>query len=488
LGRIFIDVTAQGAVSGIYRSDDSAKTWLKLTKGLPPGDWMGRGTLAIAPSNHDVIYAFVANEKSEDADRLLGVFKTTNGGASWRNVAGTHFRLEGQIGYGNAIAVHPNDPRTVICGGVNLHASTDGGASWTKLTRWDVDRKKSDNYAHADHHALVMPSARPGRVYSANDGGVDVSDDAGRHWMNRSNGLSTNMFYDVDVGQTDAQVLGGGAQDNGTLLTRVRDAKGFYEFLGGDGGWIVIDPRDDRHIYASYQFGVVYRLRKGRYRKVSPPFKKEESHGMWMVYITMDPGDSDCVYTGNHRLYRTRDDGLSWKSVSPVFDQSPISAIEVAAADSKVLYVGTENGALFRSLDAGATWSGNLRNGMLPGVAVTRIATHPANAADVYVTVANSGNSHVFRSVDGGLRWADIDRGALPDAPHHAVLVRPDNPAEVYVCSDAGVHMTSDGGATWRDATGNLPAVLVVDLVYQQQTKTLIAATYGRSLWQLRLA
>ena len=104
---------------------------------------------------------------------------------------------------------------------------------------------------------------------------------------------------------------------------------------------------------------------------------------------------------------------------------------------------------------------------MLPGVTVTRIATHPADAADVYVTVANFGNSHVFRSTDGGLSWADIDGGALPDAPHHAVLIRPDKPTELYVCSDAGVHVSPDGGATWLNATGNLPPVMVVDLVYQ---------------------
>ena len=486
-GRVFVAITAQGAASGLYRSDDAAVNWQHLTRGLPPSDRMGRATLAIAPSSPDVLYAFVADELSDNADRLLGVFRTRNGGASWTNVAGTHFSRERQIGYGNAIAVHPQDHRRVLCGGVDLHATADGGTTWRKVTRWDAQRG-APNYAHADHHALAMPASLPGRVYSANDGGLDVSDDAGTTWRNRSDGLATNMFYDVDVGQNDARVLGGGAQDNGTLVTSTADAAGFFELLGGDGGWIVVDPRDAGHIYASFQFGGMFRFRGGGWRDVSPPFRPEESHGIWMVYITMDPADSNCVYTGNHRLYRTRNDGVSWREVSPIFDGSPISAIEVAAANSKVLYVGTENGGLFRSRDAGATWSADLRNGVLPGVTVTRLATHPADAAHLYVTVANSGNSHVFRSADGGQSWADIDGGALPDAPHHAVLLRPDKPSDVYVCSDAGVHMTPDGGATWLNATGNLPPVMVVDLVYQAATKTLLAATYGRSIWQLRLA
>lgn len=486
-GRVFIDVTAQGAASGLYRSDDSGASWQQLTKGLPPSDRMGRATLAIAPSNPKVLYAFVADEQSEQADLMLGVFKSTNGGNSWTNVAGKHFAKERQIGYGNTIAVHPQDPKHVICGGVDLHLSTDGGTTWRKVTRWDAERGDS-NYAHADHHALAMPASTPGRVVSANDGGVDLSDDGGRSWDNRSNGLSITMFYDVDVGQSDARVLGGGAQDNGTLVTNAADAAGFFQLLGGDGGWVVVDPRDAGHIFASYQFGGMFRFRGGDWKEVTPPFKPEESHGIWMVFITMDPNDSNCVYTGNHRLYRTLNDGKSWKEASPVFDASPISSIEVAAANSNVLYVGTENGALFCSRDRGATWSADLRNGMLPGVAVTRIATHPADALDVCVTVANSGNSHVFRSRNGGQNWSDIDRGALPDVPHHAVLIRPDAPNEIYVCSDAGVYLTKDGGGAWLNATGNLPLAMAVDLVYQVATRTLIVATYGRSIWQLKLA
>jgi len=71
--------------------------------------------------------------------------------------------------------------------------------------------------------------------------------------------------------------------------------------------------------------------------------------------------------------------------------------------------------------------------------------------------------------------------------PHHALLLRPEAPDELYVCNDAGVYMTQDGGKTWSNLTGNLPNVMVVDLVYQQAAKKLIAATYGRSIWSLKL-
>jgi len=296
------------------------------------------------------------------------------------------------------------------------------------------------------------------------------------------------MFYDIDVAQTDESVYGGGAQDNGTLVTNTGNAGAFFELLGGDGGWMVVDPKDAGHIYASYQYGGMYRFRNGSARDVSPPFKDADNAGIWMVYITIDPNNSNVVFTGNQRVYRTKNDGLSWDALTPALDGSPISAIEVAVADSKAVYVATEKGGFFRSLDSGATWSANLAGPTLPGVMITRIETSPSNARDVYVTVANFGNSHVFRSTDAGTTWNDIDGGKLPDVPHHALLLRPDATKELYVSGDAGVYLTKDGGTTWQNATSNLPNVMVVDLVYQQSTKTLLAATYGRSIWQLKLA
>ena len=161
------------------------------------------------------------------------------------------------------------------------------------------------------------------------------------------------MFYDVDVAQTDVRFFGGGAQDNGTIVTTDGRADTFFEIDGGDGGWIVIDPNEADHVYTSSQFGAITRLRNGHRRDVSPPFREEDSGGIWMVYVTFDPNDSDTVYTGNQRLYRTKNDGLSWDALTPVLDGSPISAIEVAPADSNAIYVGTENGGIFRSLDGG---------------------------------------------------------------------------------------------------------------------------------------
>jgi len=431
------------------------------------------------------LFAFASDEASGNSDLLLGVFRTSNGGDKWTDISTNHFKNEGQISYGNTIVIHPTDSDHVICGGVDLHRTRNGGKTWQQITEWDLERTEP-KYAHADHHALLMPKAVPGRVYDCNDGGLDVSENGGRTWTNRSNGLSVTMFYDMDVAQSSSLVFGGGAQDNGTVITTTGSSSSFFELLGGDGGWIVFDPKNAGRVYASYYNLHIFRFRGETCKNVSPPATADERSSVWMAYITLDPNDRTIVFTGSSRVWRTINDGNNWTPVSPELDGSSISAIEVAPADSKKIYVGTENGGLFRSQDGGHTWSPNLSSSILPGHTITRIETHPEDAQLVYVTVANFGHGHVFRSTDGCVSWEDVDRGQLPDVPHHALLIRSEDPNSLYVGNDAGVFVLDVNSGLWMNVTMNLPNAMVIDLVYHDHDKALFAATYGRSIWKLR--
>lgn len=485
---LYATLTAQGSRNGIYRSINGGKSWTHLTSGLPDAEKFGRTSLAISPSNPKVLYAFATDAWSGNADMVLGVFRTDNGGDTWVDTAGSHFLEEGQTSYGNTIAIHPTDPDHVICGGVDLHLSTDGGGTWTQVTKWDANRGDPD-YAHADHHCLLMPPTIPGRIYDANDGGLDVSGDGGNTWVNRSNGLAVTMYYDLDVAQADPRVFGGGAQDNGTLITTTGNSNDHFELLGGDGGWIVFDPKNAGHVYASYQHFGMYRFRPNTNPKKVTPKEAEasERNFVWMCFIAMDPSDSNTVFTGTYRVWRTKNDGDNWAAVSPMLDESLITAIEIAAADPKRIYVGTENGGFFRSTDGGNTWSSNLASTTLPGHSITRLATNPTDANLLFATVANFGHPHVFRSKDGGLNWEDTDKGKLPDVPHHSIAIPRSSPKTVYVCNDVGVFVSSDSGDSWMSITRNLPNVMVVDLAFHLNDGTLTAATYGRSLWRLKV-
>jgi hypothetical protein len=126
------------------------------------------------------------------------------------------------------------------------------------------------------------------------------------------------------------------------------------------------------------------------------------------------------LWLGTNRLWRTDNDGKSWKPVSHSFDDSAISAIECAVVNPRVLFVGTSLGKIFRSTDGGITWSGNLANAAIPQRLITRIGTHPKCAKRVVATVAASGVPgtsldtssspglpylRAFESDDLGLTW-----------------------------------------------------------------------------------
>jgi photosystem II stability/assembly factor-like uncharacterized protein len=483
-GFLYATVTAQGVKSGIYRSVDGGQSWQQLKNGLPAPERFGRARLAISLSNPDVLYALAADAASQRSDLVLGVFRSADGGSSWQDVKGTHFKSEAQINYGNSIAIHPQDPDFVLCGGVDLHLSRNGGKTWKQVTKWDAQRG-TPGYAHADHHFLAIPAAMPNRIYSANDGGLDVSENGGTAWINRSNGLAVNMYYDMDVAQSDGATFGGGAQDTGSLITTSGKPNDHREILGGDGGWMVFDPQDAGHLYASYYNFNIFRFRAGNFKDVSPAAAPDEKNFIWMCYIAMDPNAPRTLFTGTYRVWRTKNDGDTWSPVSAALDGSAISAIEIARADSNRVYAGTENGKLFRSLDGGDTWSANLGGPTIPGHAITRLACDPGDPNTVYATVANFGHSHLFRSGDSGETWEDIDKGRLPDVPHHCVLMPADGTGRLFVCNDAGVFVSEDAGATWLSLSRNLPNVMVVDLAYHLHDRTLTAATYGRSLWRL---
>src|SRR6185436_3434184 len=158
-----------------------------------------------------------------------------------------------------------------------------------------------------------------------NDGGLGISTDGGMSWANRSNGLAVTMYYDIDVAQSDERAFGGGAQDNGTLVTTSGRADDHFELLGGDGGWIIYDPADARHVFASYYNLNIFRFHGKRSRDVSPRATEDERNAVWMGFMEMSPADSNTLFVGSRRVWRTTDDAETWKAVSPVLDGSAIS-------------------------------------------------------------------------------------------------------------------------------------------------------------------
>jgi photosystem II stability/assembly factor-like uncharacterized protein len=538
-GTIFAALEPRGALNGIWCKRGRESPWmLETNNGLPSGERFGRASIAISPCGRMFVLA------ADRRRRLLGVFRSDKEGRNWEQIAFPEkFPEERFMHYNNTIVVHPENPDFVIWGGQSLYRTRDGGATWDQITR---HFRSASDYVHEDHHALVMP--RGDLVYSGNDGGVAVCEKGGDDkllWEERSRGMVTTMFYDIDVAATDSNIFGGGAQDNGTLIAGVDGLKkgDFVQAFRGDGGWLVFDDADAQHAFGSIQNLAISSHRKGRdwttWDDKSPKdIPPGESQQRAIAVLAMGPGKrkgTKTVWTGTHRLWRTDDDGVTWKpkpEIEKPFDGSVISAIEISVLDPKLMFVGTSAGGIFRSTDGGESWSEDLASFEMPRKLVTRIETHPSDPGVVAVAISSTGLpgallapegkdatfmtsrtrkdapfekswSSIFWSEDQGLTWEDVDGGLLPNVVFYALAFETRGRRRLFVAGDAGVFVKLDAKKPdprqfhlgrpvrhqtvgWISITGNLPNVVVSDLVYHHKDRILTAATYGRGIWRLR--
>jgi photosystem II stability/assembly factor-like uncharacterized protein len=518
--QLYATIDAGGAVNGIWRSTKHGNDWERFSEGLPSGELCGRISLAISTKDPSVMWALVASRRS----RLLGVFRYNQATKRWEDTAGPQFRNESQLSFNNTIAIHPEDPRIVFCGVQNLYRTTNGGASWLPISNPDraiTSRKRNSRYAHADHHAIVMPGGNV--VYSANDGGISKSTDLGATWNDSSRGMSTVMFYAIEVSPARGDIYGGGAQDNGTLMAGVNPGKGlprrnrssnrrdFIQVLDGDGGYLVCDHKKPELVFAStfdtrtrchdpgtpWSNGLLF----GDWRNASPKVFKNERDVLGLTVMAIRPpgkGQPREVILGTNRLWRTADDGRTWTPSRFQFDGSAVTAIEVASADPSVMFVGTAKGGIYRSDDGGHEWSADLAGPEIPNRVITQVETHPTDCKTVVVTVASTGReaasltgrpapySHVFRSIDSGRFWDDIDKGGLPNVVFNGLAYETRPPYRIFAAGDAGPWVHCEDGR-WASIAGDMPSAVISDIIYHHKTRTLTAGTYGRGIWRMKV-
>ena len=521
-GLLYAAIEPRGTQNGIWRSEDFGKTWTHLTRGLPPPEACRRISLAISPSDPGILYALVGGQNS----KALGVFRTSNGGETWRNVAGSEFAKEGQLSYNNCIAIHPKDPYIVLCGAIDLHLTANGGRSWTAAStgqRGSPPAPFPPNFVHSDHHAVVIT---PDNIlYSANDGGVARSADFGKSWQSASEGMVTAMFYAFDVSQSDSNIYGGGTQDNGTLIAGVPDRRGapppppghFTRVLPGDGGWIAFDPDHAEHVFGSTSDLIFNRHKRGEpwargpqlanWPSASIPpahFRDGENLLRAIAVLVIGPKNGArgprTLFAGTSRLWQSTDNGRHWRPCSPTFDGTAVSAIACSRYDSKVIFVGTSSGYIFRTKDGGETWSHNIAGPSIPRRVITSIEFHPAKrrtlvasvaatgilAADLNSFFQNTAYGHVHRSDDHGDTWTDIDKGSLPDVVFNALAFETHTPYRLFAGGDAGVWVLQQKSG-WSSIAGTMPDVVVSDLHFHHKDRLLTAATYGRGIWRLKV-
>jgi uncharacterized protein (TIGR03437 family) len=349
------------------------------------------------------------------------------------------------------------------------------------------------------HYLAFTPDG--GKLYIANDGGMYSTADitATRpNWIDLNSTLGLTQFYpgmSMDPGTSG--VIIGGAQDNGTQL--YDGASTWTSVACGDGGFTAMDPTISLMMYAACQdIQVLRAVTIGGVTRwhLADAGIDQTDNSEFISPMAMDPSNPQTLYFGTYRLWQSRDGGGQWAAASPDLSggvKQTLKAIAVAPSDPNTVYTGTKNSKVQVTTDAlkgaGANWT-DFSSG-LPTRSVTQIAVDPVDAAVVYVTfsgfpAASDLPGHVYRSSNGGAGWADIS-GNLPSIPVNDILVDPDLPNTLYIATDAGVMITTDGGNTWSSLGNGLPKVVVLSLAMSRRARVLRAGTHGRSVWEIAI-
>jgi uncharacterized protein (TIGR03437 family) len=487
------------ALNGVFRSTDGGQTWKGLagsgSSALPTSN-VGRIEIAIAPSTPTTLYVGIQRAPANTDGSLLGIYKTTDSGNTWTNLNAPNIcATVGQCWYDMTIRVHPKNPDIVFAfGSLTLARTLNGGSTWESLSHTGPNRVQ----IHVDEHYLAFTNDGA-KLYIANDGGMysttDITD-LSVNWTELNDTLSITQFYPgLSINPSNANISLGGAQDNGTQ--RYGGSFSWNNVTGGDGGFTAFDAAIPSIAYAEYTSVSIQKTTDGFNNFVQSVYGiNGQDSTQFISPFAIDPSNSQVLYFGTYRVWQTVDGAGKWSAVSPDLTggaggRSTIKTVAPAPGDPNTVYTGFANGKVFMTTNAlagpNASWTN--RSSGLPTRSVTQITVDPIDAATAYVTYSGfaldaSPTGHVFKTTNGGQTWNDIS-ASLADIPVNALQVDPDIPDTLYIGTDAGVMVTTDAGATWSTLGNGLPRVVVSDLVLHRKTRTLRAATHGRSMWDI---
>ena len=296
--------------SGLFKTTDGGATWSEISgaTGLPSKPW-GRVAVTVAQSNPNVVYAFIEAEPPKNA-----LYRSDDGGKTWDKRDRSQAMIWRPFYFANLI-VDPKNADRIYKPDGPLIASNDGGKSFTNIS----------GNAHGDFHDVWIDPANTDHLITGDDGGIWYSYDAGNRWWKGDN-LPISQFYHVSVDMDMPFHVYGGLQDNSSWVGDSQYPGGitndrWENMYNGDGFWMFADTFDPTYIYAEYQGGEIGRVNRktheARSLKPLPQYKEGKQRFNWNSPIHMSPTQKGVVYIGSQFLYRSRDHGETWDRISP---------------------------------------------------------------------------------------------------------------------------------------------------------------------------
>lgn len=508
--RHFYTLINGGPESAVYKSTDGGNTWTKLRGGLPPGE-LGRIGLDVSPADPNVVYATV-----EAVGQLSGIFRSNDKGATWERMSPN---IAQGMYYGQ-ITADPKDVDRVYIPNINFQVSDDGGRT---------QRGLGERLKHVDNHVIWVDPRNTDYYLVGCDGGIYESFDRGANWNFKSN-LPVAQFYDVTTDNSAPFYnVYGGTQDNNSLggPAQTRNTAGilnsdWFATSGGDGFHARVDPEDPNIVYSESQNGAISRFdkRTGERVGIAPiPDKEEESQRTnWDTPFIISPHLRTRLYYAGHKLFVSDNRGEDWRVISgdltrgldrnalPVMGKiwgpdaieknvstalyGNASALSESPKKEGLIYVGTDDGLIQVTEDAGKNWRKIDKFPDVPDMSyVSRVLASQHNANTVYAAFNNHQNGdfkpYILKSTDTGRTWTSI-KGNLPERGSlYAFAEDHVNPNLLFVGTEFGLFFSVDGGAKWVQMKGGLPTIAVRDIAIQKREDDLVLGTFGRGIYVL---
>ena len=497
---------SNGPGTGLYVSHDGGTHWMPIRgHGFPARP--GRIGLAVAPTRPDWLYAIVGGTW-----RTGGLYRSENGGATWRHLSRDP-RITQRCWYFCSLTVDPaNADRLYVMDTIVLR-SNDGGKHFIAL--------KGDPTGD-DYHQLWIDPTDPHRMILGSDQGTEVTLDGGKTWSTWYN-QPTAQVYKISTDHRFPFWVYGSQQDSGSFALPSETIgydgitmENFREITpGGENGNVVPDPENPNIIFGdgTGETTSVQRLNlhTGLVRDVDPmlAYPNARYRTDWTLPLVFSPYNHKTLYFANQYLFSTNDGGLHWTRISPDLsrknpgvppnldpstakdniDIGPRRGVIYSIAPSpfsgRVVWVGTDDGLVWRTRDGGAKWINVTPKALTPWSKVAGIELSRFHRDMAYLAIdrhrLDDETPYIYVTRNDGRTWSLMTHGIPRDDFVNVVREDPVKPGLLFAGTEYGVFVSFDDGANWQSLQLNLPVSSVRDIKIRDND--LVLATHGRSVW-----
>jgi photosystem II stability/assembly factor-like uncharacterized protein len=496
----------RGTGGGIYKSTDAGSTWKQLTSGLPQNGAITQANLAIAPNRPQRLYAAVA------VNAATSFYRSDDAGETWTQVTEDN-RPVGRIGGGDLAVpiVNPRNADQLISASTVAYKSTDGGRSWAPFKGAPGGDDYQNGWINPDDPNIILLVSDQGAVVSLNGG------DSWSSWYNQP----TAQLYHVNTDNDFPYRVCSGQQESGSACVSSRGNDGQITFrewhpVGVEEyGYAVPDPRNPDIVYG----GKIsrYDRRTSQVQNISPvPGGRggvavpgtPSYRTVRTLPVAFSPIDGRTLYFGNNYLWKTIDGGITWKQLggdparatydlpptigkysepSLVAQRGVIYSIAPSYVDPSRIWIGTDDGVIKTSADAGLTWTDVTPPGLKPWMKVFNMDAGRFDAGTAYAAVntlrLDDMRPHLWRTHDGGATWTEINTGLEDGGPTSSIREDPKRKGLLYAATERRVYVSFDDGDRWQSLQLNMAPSSVRDIIVKDDD--LVAATHGRGFWIL---